>query len=111
MQKYWYQLLAMKNINISPKSLKGRALVVTFKEPRLPLVTAHFNMYYTITSYSCKRGTEKIHGSLLNIQQMSYSKEFYLSVHTCTCKIDADNQLHNCICGALSTELLKNILA
>jgi len=30
----------------------------------------------------------------------SYNNENYLSKHTYTYKIDADNQLHNCICGA-----------
>jgi len=31
-----------------------------------------------------------------------YSNESCLSWHTCTYKIEADNQLHNCVCGALS---------
>ena len=31
-----------------------------------------------------------------------YSNESYLSIHMYTYKIEADNQLHNCVCGALS---------
>ena len=31
-----------------------------------------------------------------------YSNESCLSIHTYTYKIEADNQLHNCVCGALS---------
>ena len=31
-----------------------------------------------------------------------YSNESCLSTHTYSCKIEADNQLHNCLCGALS---------
>jgi len=29
------------------------------------------------------------------------SNESYLSIHAYTYKIDADNQLHKCVCGAL----------
>jgi len=31
-----------------------------------------------------------------------YSNENCLSIRTYTYKIEADNQLHNCVCGALS---------
>ena len=39
--------------------------------------------------------------------------ESFLSIHTYTYKIEADNRLHNCICGALSIKDggVRNILA
>jgi len=42
-----------------------------------------------------------------------YSNESCLSTHTYTYKIEADNQLHNCVCGALSIKVggVINILA
>jgi len=30
-------------------------------------------------------------------------------MHACRYKIDADNQQHNCICGLLSMDIVKNI--
>jgi len=39
--------------------------------------------------------------SMSNNQQSSANKNC-LSKHTYTYKIDADNHLHNCVCGALS---------
>jgi len=58
--------------------------------------------YITITVCSYEHGTEKI-PNLSNIQQMSAIQQWeLLSKRTYTYKIEADNQMHNCICGALS---------
>ena len=63
----------------------------------------HIYYYITITVCSCERGPEKEH-SLLNNQQTSATRT-RLCMHTCTYKIDADNHLHNCAYGVLSSRL------
>jgi len=35
-----------------------------------------------------------------------YINESCLSIRTYTCKIEASNQLHNCVCGALSIKMV-----
>jgi len=64
-----------------------------------------------ITSQSLFFPTNKVLKilSLSNIQQMSAIQQLELFIHTYllfTCKIDADNQLHNCVCGALSIKMM-----
>ena len=64
------------------------------------------NYCITIALSSCEHGAEKI-GSLSNNQQIwtVHQRELCLSKSTFTYKIDADNHLCNCVCGALSIEI------
>ena len=91
-------------------------IVKTHKErfPNYHCFWSQWIYYITIDVCSCKHGAEKIL-SLLNIQQISAIQQWELFIHMYIyfCKIEADNQLHNCVCGALSIKDgdVTNILA
>jgi len=53
----------------------------------------------TIAVCSYKHGPERIL-HFLNIQQMLATQQWELFIDTYTYKINADNQLRNCVCGA-----------
>jgi len=94
--------------NTAQKSLINQAFVETLKE-RLPGYHWSQCIYYiTIASCSSELGMEEY--IVLACQTfgecLPYSKELCLSTCACICKIDADNQLHNCVYGTLSIEIV-----
>jgi len=62
-------------------------------------------LLHTIAVCSIEHGAEKIL-HLWNIQQMSAIEQWELFIDTYTCKINANNQLHNCVCGELCIKMV-----
>jgi len=109
MRKYQCRLLVInaksETLVSAQKSLIGQALVVTLKERFSGYHWSQCIYYITITVCFYERGVEKKCSSLSNIRQTSAIQQ---GIHTCMhCKIDADNQLHNCVCGVVSMRLLR----